>query len=332
MATIKGKWLFDEYIAYTSYITFVENVTFTSNGKTFNSINSTYYESSGKYYIDYDETEVFDGKVESWTNEAYRTVDFGETEQTISDTFYNWLTANATQQTEEELPTEYATITYNGETFTLTAGQTATFPCTGKKMQSNITAEVVGEAADELAGTWVLNDTLTDVYPFTNKWTYTLNFTSNNNEYTRFANNPGGIPGKNNQLHYGSLMVYQDGTWLYGDAYKTINIASNLAEVTNGGTLLTWLRANATKQGEVALISFTIDGTSYQSPDGWTWYEWANSDYNTSYFKCNSQTGSVFNGHTYVTTDGLYDSKVIGSNVIIPNYNYLAYSTGGGAN
>lgn len=101
---------------------------------------------------------------------------------------------------------------------------------------------------DALAGTWVLNDTLTDVYPFSNEWVYTLNFTSNNNEYTRFANRPTGTPAKVEQLYYGRQMVYQDGDWLAGNAYKTITITTNLSEVTNGEALLTWLQANATKQ------------------------------------------------------------------------------------
>lgn len=32
----------------------------------------------------------------------------------------------------------------------------------------------------------------------------------------------------------------------------------------------------------VSLISFTIDGTTYQAKEGMTWVEWVNSDYNTN--------------------------------------------------
>ena len=32
------------------------------------------------------------------------------------------------------------------------------------------------------------------------------------------------------------------------------------------------------------LITFTIDGTTYQAIDGMTWEEWVNSEYNTRSF------------------------------------------------
>ena len=81
---------------------------------------------------------------------------------------------------------------------------------------------------------------------------------------------------------------------------------------------------------EVALISFTIDATPYQAEKGMTWYEWANSDYNTSSFSCVSQTGNVVQGHTYVSTDGSQENRVIGSDAIISEYNYLLYYAGSG--
>ena len=50
-------------------------------------------------------------------------------------------------------------------------------------------------------------------------------------------------------MFYGGTKVYDsdDGLWV-DNAYKTITITSKLSEVTNGQALLTWLKANATKQ------------------------------------------------------------------------------------
>lgn len=104
-----------------------------------------------------------------------------------------------------------------------------------------------GSTEDPLAGTWVLNDELTDINPGDNMWEYSVNFVSTNTDYTRFANFSG-IPAKDYMLYYGNLQVYGSGSWRYGDSYKTITITSNLADVTDGDILLTWLQANATKQ------------------------------------------------------------------------------------
>lgn len=101
MATIKGVWEFSEDIKPWSY-----DVKFTSCGKSY-----TMFLMTGAYagvgwtyaYIDDNgdlvETLVFDYDEDNygWVNEAYRIVDFGEEGQTVSDEFYAWITANATQ-------------------------------------------------------------------------------------------------------------------------------------------------------------------------------------------------------------------------------------------
>lgn len=117
--------------------------------------------------------------------------------------------------------------------------------------------------------------------------------------------------------------------------FRNVIITSKLSEVTNGDTLLTWLNANATKQSTNNLITFTIDGTSYQAEDGMTWYEWCVSEYNTGGYRCAGPNGSnkVFWGNgsmcVYLTgTDYVYDI-----NNIIDNGTYIhkAFSGGGGA-
>ena len=103
---------------------------------------------------------------------------------------------------------------------------------------------VEASATDELAGTWVFNDTI-DFPAGTTEWN--LNFISDNMAYIaiRIAAKFGG------QITYinsssGEASVYES-MWQY-EANKTITITSKLSEVTNGETLLAWLQANATKQ------------------------------------------------------------------------------------
>lgn len=42
--------------------------------------------------------EVYNFTDVAWIDEAYLTVDFGTTPQTVTDEFYNWFTANAIKQ------------------------------------------------------------------------------------------------------------------------------------------------------------------------------------------------------------------------------------------
>ena len=44
---------------------------------------------------------------------------------------------------------------------------------------------------------------------------------------------------------------------------------------------------------QVTLISFTVDGTSYQAEEGMTWVEWINSDYSQGEFRI-ADTGGYF--------------------------------------
>lgn len=89
-----------------------------------------------------------------------------------------------------------------------------------------------------------------------------------------------------------------------------------------------WKRVdpNATK-----LISFTIDGISYQAEDGMTWYNWCNSNYNTSTWVCTSSTQTKIlhaggSEENYLALKSGYKTTAcITSDVIIANH---AYGTG----
>ena len=70
------------------------------------------------------------------------------------------------------------------------------------------------------------------------------------------------------------------------------------------------------------LITFTIDGTTYQAEEGMTWEEWVNSEYNIDMtFGIDEFLGdSITTGASYVGTKTDY---VRPSDLIIANYQYL---------
>ena len=60
-----------------------------------------------------------------------------------------------------------------------------------------------------------------------------------------------------------------------------------------------------------ALISFTIDGTSYQAEEGMTWEQWVNSDYNTGFSVLDN---TIYNGRRNGYVDGVVCSDIIQAN------------------
>ena len=101
MATVKGKWLFNDVVSSYWTSTFFD-VSFTSNGNSYIAINP-YFNSVGVMYLCYvtsynfstgtgDKVYRFDNS--TWYGD-YKTIDFGTTEQTVSDKFYTWLIDNA---------------------------------------------------------------------------------------------------------------------------------------------------------------------------------------------------------------------------------------------
>jgi hypothetical protein len=77
------------------------------------------------------------------------------------------------------------------------------------------------------------------------------------------------------------------------------------------------------------LISFTIDGTSYQAAEGMTWGEWVASEYNTGGIRI-GESGSVYLEFSivhYSFEDG--EHAVPHSDTIIENYDYDTSHVGG---
>lgn len=107
MPTVSGIWKWNDVISVIPGKTL--NINFTSNSKSFIQMiverdvagNVLFYvEDVTTTYVDaynlYDNT---------WTNEVYKTIDFGLSEQEVSQDIYTWFTQNATQQEEPVVPT-----------------------------------------------------------------------------------------------------------------------------------------------------------------------------------------------------------------------------------
>lgn len=204
MATIKGVWIFndDPIEGYSNVVH--QTINFISNGNTYTSLEFT-YDNEGIHQIEYGATVIYHG-YGGFTNDDYKTVDFGTTEQTVSDEFLTCMQANAT-------PADAVTIEYNGTVIaSLKPGQTATLFTKNKKMESDIIVVVPQSESSE-----------------------------------------------------------------------TIKIYDGECEIAK-------------------LISFTIDGTSYQAEEGMTWMEWCESEYNTNEYYCNDSSTVQWGGESYVTT------------------------------
>lgn len=153
MATVKGKWLFNDEVTQIApdpgkgNTTVVQEVNFTFikwDGSIGQANGIGVHRDSYKFSLVYlDGTtilswayiyRVYSGSWSTgWDNENGKTITFIE-EQEVSDEFYEWFTANATQVIEST-PT---TITYNGTDASVEVGQTATLACNGKKALTDI--------------------------------------------------------------------------------------------------------------------------------------------------------------------------------------------------
>ena len=117
MATVKGIWVFNKIPYYSSALTV--SVSFTSNGENFSAIQTIEGDDSGNgtvlrdfaswvkytYADDGIQTVAYNGSSshQTWTNDSYRIIDFGETEQTVDDAFLTWLSDNAVQTPTADL-------------------------------------------------------------------------------------------------------------------------------------------------------------------------------------------------------------------------------------
>lgn len=185
-----------------------------------------------------------------------------------------------------------STVTVSGATYTW---EQSTGMLDLSNPTANVTITIAATATtpteDELAGTWVFNETLNlsanslpgeviaelgwvDIPITTEDGTeYSgLLFGSLNEEMNEFTS-----------LLYGGTEVY-NGVWSK-ESDKIITINALLEEVKNGQSLLEFLQANATKDGSSTRISFTVDRVEYYALPGMTWEEFVgNGDFNSGVF------------------------------------------------
>lgn len=113
--------------------------------------------------------------------------------------------------------------------------------------------------------------------------------------------------------------VTADGTTVSWDEVENATSYAVLADGNEIGTHTT-----------VTLISFRIEGTSYQAEEGMTWGQWVNSSYNTG--------GYSTDGKNYIYIQGGFTSKylqyenanVSGTEFILANTSYTLRTVGGG--
>ena len=135
---------------------------------------------------------------------------------------------------------------------------------------NNVLGTVEGTTTDELAGTWVFNDTIDfstlstqDEFDFS--WSVNYNVSGDSRDFVRVSaermhmEDEAGNPILGGSITYvpystgipENISAYEfagDLSMWHNDSYKTITSTSKLSEVTGGDTLLAWLQANATKQ------------------------------------------------------------------------------------
>lgn len=105
-------------------------------------------------------------------------------------------------------------------------------------------------STDELLGTWVFKfDNSYGITPNTisGNINYNINFTSNNKQYNLLQ-----LQNYKNMaiyVNYDTTLSCDDGLGWQNEAYKTIKI-TDTSSLTNREEFTTWLKANATKQGE----------------------------------------------------------------------------------
>ena len=106
--TLSGTWKFNENQSLSNQVSIIQTINFTSNGEKFEYISRSYTVfTSGNTILTNDQLTYGpeDGSMSigawqpnTWTDEAYRTVDFGTEPQEVSEDFYTWFIANAVKQ------------------------------------------------------------------------------------------------------------------------------------------------------------------------------------------------------------------------------------------
>lgn len=136
---------------------------------------------------------------------------------------------------------------------------------------------------------------------------YKRNADSNEGAYIAYATSLDGpwteqelwLTTDNNYLVKANCVAYLNGYWVVGgnrydsSYYAHLEYSPSLEGFNDIGGV----------GGDIppaTMISFTIDGTLYNAEEGMTWYEWANSSYNTTAYTCAGDDDTVISGINYI--------------------------------
>lgn len=251
MATVSGIKVFKDSIKFPSYIFQVVDYTCPDEPKStsFHSmiispslIYSTGIDFSGGAF-----TTVYDS--DGWANTYYKTVDFGEAEQTVDDVFFSWLDENIVKEPETKT---IRTLTING---------TVTTEWNGKPVKQ-VTVDGVTYKMPETSTTYTIeggyylgNDELTEV-AFEKE---TIFFTVGSTNYVGMEM----IASMGGKLRYylsADSYIYAYETAWQDSSYKTILLSSG-NHVTTNETFYNWFTANYQPYEEP--VTYTIKAGTY---------------------------------------------------------------------
>lgn len=336
MATIKGKWVWNSdglpAAKITSNIT--ASVNFTSNNEVFTSLQ---FKTGTKGNIFYGSTTAFTydgGGTYVLQNVAYKTVDFGETEQTVDDTWYAIFTANAAPQITIKAGTYIFKSTLN----TASQGvEQALLFVDGAGAEWHSIAYMGSEAVMVLAYVNNNDEGSTIVYTTGDPsrptgWhdqAYRTIILATDQEvteefYTWFDNHIV-KQGENevtivyNEMIIASLVSGKKAI-LDCAGHKMADNVVITFPVMSGEVIEEW-DFSYTVSDPISLISFSIAGTTYQAEEGMTWSEWTNSEYNTSNFV--EETDRVYNSSGAIAYEN--KTQVKPSEVIVGGTAYAFY-------
>lgn len=146
-ATIKGTWFFNETLKTPDTIFGGDKLISESVNFTCRPVNYLMSEEHISTFVDdtysadimdlyYGATKVYDGDTETWSDGAYRRIDFGDEDQTVSEDFYDWFTDNA----EEWYCMSVSGVIPDKKLY-IDLLKTVTLKCNGKVLEDDITAK-----------------------------------------------------------------------------------------------------------------------------------------------------------------------------------------------
>lgn len=173
---------------------------------------------------------------------------------------------NSYEQLAEQTENISEGINFNLEELALTPGEYALVvqahasEYESSDFSNEISYTVASEPADELAGTWYMNETIDATnfggtkgssmgYPEVTLYKgYKVNYTAGSIQSELFLTHTSvsGILAYKQLNGSAVAFLYNEGKWSKPE-YRTIVITSKLSEVTDGDKLLAWMNANGTK-------------------------------------------------------------------------------------